>query len=116
MIKVNSDRVSAERGEAHGATFLGDAIVCSATFTKDAASGSVTFYGDADFTGATFRGFTSFSDATFTERIACDGAQVGDRGVRHVLPPGWRIEPAEGTGGVLVADAPAPANNSPAVR
>ena len=67
-----------------------------------ATFGGATFSGGADFSEATFGGSADFGGATFSSDPSFDSAYVADRGQPHELAPGWRIEPAEGTRGLLV--------------
>ncbi|MFB4317294.1 pentapeptide repeat-containing protein [Actinomadura sp. 21ATH] len=105
-----------------GATFTGNAGFVEATFTGYASFHGATFTGYASFveaafawlTGfnrATFAGVAWFNRTTFTGNARLEGATVADVGREHVLPPGWRIEPAEGTRGRVVPD-PAPSEGA----
>ncbi|WP_149265104.1 pentapeptide repeat-containing protein [Actinomadura sp. K4S16] len=67
------------------------------------------FASHASFQKAAFTGAAIFSESAFDGEVELGEATVADTRHGHVLPPGWRIEPAEGTTGRIVEDsAPAP--------
>ncbi|RFU37256.1 pentapeptide repeat-containing protein [Actinomadura logoneensis] len=103
----------AGHADFEGATFTGHANFYGATFTRDAYFHSATFTRDTDFGMVSFTKYADFNEVTFIGEVKCGGAKVRDRKMILVPPPGWRIEPAEGTGGVLVPDAPPQGNSNP---
>ncbi|WP_192808534.1 pentapeptide repeat-containing protein [Actinomadura montaniterrae] len=107
------------------ATFSGPAVFGRATFSRAAWFRKATFSGTVTFDGATFSrnawssglGAMMSSDAAvFGEAhsevgVDMDWATVANVTGGHNPPPGWRIEPSEGSAGLFVRD-PAPATGS----
>ncbi|MBE1530386.1 pentapeptide repeat-containing protein [Actinomadura algeriensis] len=86
------------------ASFAEDAHFSKAVFTGNADFKKAAFAGRARFNKATFAGEVRFDEATFAEGVSLEGATVANVDLEHVLPSGWRIEPAEGSTGRLVRD------------
>ncbi|MER6816329.1 pentapeptide repeat-containing protein [Spirillospora sp. NPDC000708] len=78
--------------------FSGDAVFGGAAFTKDAKFPKAAFSAKAVFEGASFLVVADMTSATVAEVAG-----------GHVSPPGWRVEPSEGSAGRFVRN-PAPAS------
>ncbi len=90
-------------------TFTGDTWFGTATFTSDAWFDGATFTGPASFEDVTFTSLASFENVTFTDDAWFGGATFTDEArfngararyrCKHVWPAGWKLFPAELSGG-----------------
>ncbi|MFI0446808.1 pentapeptide repeat-containing protein [Actinomadura sp. 6N118] len=88
------------------ATFSGIADFRRTALSGTVSFGKATFSGTADFREATFSKVAQFTAASFEGGPEMAGATVTDASPdHHVLPRGWRIEPAEGRAGRIVAES-----------
>ncbi|MFI0453681.1 pentapeptide repeat-containing protein [Actinomadura sp. 6N118] len=87
--------------EFKGATFSGPTDFFEATFTEDIDLREATVAGKIDLREATFAS-VCFGEATFAGEVELENTTVSDTAANHVLPSGWRIEPAA-NGGHIVA-------------
>lgn len=60
--------------------------------------------GNARFNRMEVGGTVTFHQITVEDDLHLTGLRVDDRSQPHTLPPGWRIEPGEGSTGEVVAD------------
>ncbi|MFI0453684.1 pentapeptide repeat-containing protein [Actinomadura sp. 6N118] len=82
-----------------------------ATFTADTDLREATFAGKVDLRKATFASDVCFGESTFAGEVELENTMVANAAANHILPAGWRIEPAGNGGGRIVA-GPIPGGES----
>ncbi|MGK5558921.1 pentapeptide repeat-containing protein, partial [Actinomadura kijaniata] len=97
------------------AKISGNAVFGKAKISRDAWFGEAEISGNAEFGEAEISGDAVFGKAKISGNVLLEGLgvlgilnveglEVADRSKSHELPPGWRIEPGEGTTGRVVAE------------
>ncbi|MFC6881452.1 MULTISPECIES: pentapeptide repeat-containing protein [Actinomadura] len=89
-----------------GVSLTGAADFVWATFSGYAEFSGASFSGPASFNRAAFSRTVALGDTRFEAGVSLDAATVANRNQSHGLPRGWRIEPAEGTTGLLTRETP----------